>query len=43
MAVNETIARAMLLKMHWDLEKLSVKYFEDPEKMIKELVGMDRA
>ena len=31
----------MLLKMQWDVEKLQVKYFEDPEKTMKELFNLE--
>ncbi len=41
MAVSKGMARAMLLKTQWNVEQLEQKYFDNPERVIKELFNLD--
>jgi hypothetical protein len=35
------MARAMLLKSQWNVEQLQQRYFDDPERTIKDMFNMD--
>jgi hypothetical protein len=41
LAVSKAMARAMLLKSQWNVEELQQKYFDDPERTIKDMFNMD--
>ena len=41
LSVSKAMARGMLLKMQWNVEKLQQKYFDDPERTVKELFNLD--
>ena len=40
LALSKTVARAMLLKMQWNDERLESKYFDDPDRTLMELINM---
>jgi ariadne-1 len=41
LAVSKNMARAMLLAMQWDVERLQQRYFDNPEKTIMDLFKLD--